>query len=263
MKQTMQSPSCCFYFLVLPILHGENTTLPLQELVTCVMCCPDRYICNKCVSNLRNNSWLQFIPYHEGFVNLLDPWPAGIREWWITVAVYARFRQTRWHTRLFSEKSRFLWDIESYYLPVSFSLVIEIIQHPFDKGFRFKVQHRYSCSMFYCPRLGKLVQEWNHRVLLHLLCGFCWLLSPVQVDPSWRYVQLCSSVSFIFAGISPLRSIMRKKTALALIRYLNCLHISCPGEAGLELENGADTQVFRPGKLPATYSTCSPNSSST
>ena len=204
MKQTMQSTSCFFYFLVLSILRWENTTLPLEELVTCVVCCPDRYICNKCVSNLRNNSWLQFIPLSweicQPFESLAD------RGLWMmnhSGCLCLIQRQRCWHTHSFSEKSRFLWDTESYYLAMSFSLVIQMIQHPFDTQFGFKVQHRHSCCVFCCPRIGKLMQEWNQRALLHVCHGFCWLLSLVQMDPSRRYVQLCSPVSATFAGISP------------------------------------------------------------
>lgn len=64
-KQTMQ-PISCFFFLVLSILHWGNKTLPLEELVTCVVYCPDRYICNKSVFNLCNYIWLQFIPLSWG-----------------------------------------------------------------------------------------------------------------------------------------------------------------------------------------------------
>lgn len=168
-------------------------------------------------------------------------------------------RQRHWHACSFSEKSRFLWDMESSYFAASFSLVTEMIQHPFDIRFGFEVQHIHSYCVVCCPRLGKLRQEWNQRALLHVCHGFCWLLSPVQTDLSRRYVQLCSPGSATFAGISPLLPTIRKERVWAVIRYLNCLHIACPGEAGLDLDNGVDTQVARAGKLPAPYSTCSPN----
>lgn len=201
MKQTMRYTSCFFYFLALSILFWGNTTLPLEKLVTCVVCCPDRYICHKCAFNLRNNSWLEFIPLSWGICQTFESL-ANRGLWMIhhSGCPCPVQRQRCWHTRLFSEKSRFLWDMESYYLDASFSLVIEMIHHHSDIRFGFKVQHRYSCCVFCCPRLVNLMQEWNQRVFLHVCCGFCWMLSPVQMDPSRRYVQLCSPGSATFAG---------------------------------------------------------------
>lgn len=196
-------------------------TLPLEELVTCVMCCPDRYICNKWASDLRNNSWLWFIPLSWGicqpFESLADKGP------WVMYrsgCLCLFQRQRHWHKCSFSEKSRFLWDTESYYLAASFSLVIEMIQHPFDVWIGFKEQHRYSWCMFCCLRLGKLMQEWNQRALLHVSHGFFCLLNPVQMDLSRRHVQPRLPGSTIFAGISLVVSTIRKKRAWSVIVFI-------------------------------------------
>lgn len=109
MRQTMQSTSCFFLISLSSEFCIEGTCLPLEDLVTCFVCCPSRYICNKCVPSLCDNSWLQFIPLSWGICqtseSLADSVPWMMNNSGCPCPVQ---RQRCWHTRLFSEKSGFL-----------------------------------------------------------------------------------------------------------------------------------------------------------
>lgn len=88
--------------------------------------------------------------------------------------------------------------------------MIEIIQHSSDIRFGFKEQHIKSC-MFCCPKLGKLIQEWKKRALLHACHSFCWLLSSVQMDPKQKVYATVLLGGATHAGISPLPCYQKKR----------------------------------------------------
>lgn len=181
-----------------------NISLPLEELVMCVVCWSDRYICKKCVSNLCNYSWLQFIPLSWGgfqpFECLADSCPWMMHQ---SGDLYPIQRHRCSDTHTFSEKSGFSWDTKSYYLAASFSLVIESISHPFNIGFRFE-----CCSdtpaMPCCPNFGKVVEELNQVTFLHVCHGFCWLLCVVQMNSKQKVHATMLPGNATHDGMSPL-----------------------------------------------------------
>lgn len=236
----------------------ERTRLALEELVTCSVCCPNRYICNKCVLSLHDNSWLQFIPLSWGicqtFESLADSVPWMMNHSGCPCPVQ---RQRCWHTCLFSEKSRFLWDTKSYYLSASFSLVTEMIQHPFDIRFGFKGQ-QILLLRFAAPGLENWCKNETkeHFCMCVVASAGCSALSRrTRAEGMCKCTHLGMPPLVVFFLFSPLSE---KKRAWPVIRYPNCLHM-----AGLELENGVNIQLSRTGKLPASYSTCDPNCLST
>lgn len=77
-----------------------------------------------------------------------------------------------------------------------------------------------------------LVQEWKQRALLPWVL---WLLVAALPCPGVPQHKECATVLTWECLLSPLSV---KQRAWSVIRYLNCLHIACSGEAALELGNG-------------------------
>lgn len=190
MKQTMQSTSCFFFISLSSEFCIERTRLALEELVTCSVCCPNRYICNKCVLSLHDNSWLQFIPLSWGicqtFESLADSFPWMMNHSGCPCPVQ---RQRCWHTCLFSEKSRFLWDTKCYYLSASFSLVTEMIQHPFDIRFGFKGQQILELHVL-LPQAWKTDARMKPRSTSACVS---WLLLAAQPCPDGPDQKVCAN----------------------------------------------------------------------
>lgn len=144
----------------------------------------------------------------------------------------------------FLRKEDFYGTWNSCYLAAPFNLVTEMIQHPVDIGFGFKVQHRCSCVCFAAPGL-----EINARMKARSTSAMSAVASAgCSALASTRNVQTVLGSLLL----SPLSA---KQKVPCVIRYLSCLHI--PVEVRL-LWSWAMLPCPVPGagRLPAPCSTC-------